>query len=316
LREDHPELPVDAQRVREALGRRRDAYRALRQPYLDLKAALGEHSLLTRAVGDRLDQAYELSFWLLGLLYPARPLRRVHEHLARSQGRDRAYAMELLENLVPGADREWIHEQTGAHHRRTGEGAAHGVEAHLVALCASNDHVLRACARRIAKERGLWKSPPGEADMADATVDKMFALEKVEIFAHGDVDDIAALASIASEERFGKGQRIYGEGDPGDALYVLLQGRVDAFRNGEHVLTVHEKETFGDLSLLDGAPRPTEMIAADDIVVLAIERRDFLDLIADRPELLKGVFRAMSQQLKRMIDQTARRTTGEIPKAG
>ena len=64
---------------------------------------------------------------------------------------------------------------------------------HLEALAGSDDIVMRACVRRVAGGLGLWKGVRKEDDMSDETVDRMFALEKVEIFAQSDVDDVAAL---------------------------------------------------------------------------------------------------------------------------
>ncbi len=319
LKEVSPELQADRQRVREALGRRREVYRRLAEPYRDLRAALGDEALLTRAVGDRLDQAYELSFWLLGLLYPARTLRRIHQHLAGGDSRRRAYALELFENLVDEEDREWVMEQTDGHHRALPLGAAGRLGEQLGLLCHSDDLVLRACARHVARRLGLWSLPPMEDDMGDATVKRLFALEGVEIFAQSDVDDVAAVAQLAREQHFRAGELIYDEGDPGDALYVIVSGEVEAFRKGERVLTLRAREAFGDVSLLDGAPRPTKNVAKLDTSVLVIDRRDFLDLVSDRPELLKGVFRAVSRQLREVVDlavtASARRGTGEFPAA-
>ena len=152
--------------------------------------------------------------------------------------------------------------------------------------------------------------------MSEATVQKMFALEGVSVFSQSDVDDIAAVAAVAREVRFRAGERIFSQGDPGDALYVIVEGMVDHFRDGEHVLRSQAKETFGDVSLLDGAPRPTDVVAVEDTRVLVIDRRDFLDLLADRPELLTGFFRAVSQQLRAVIDLPASRKTGELLEVG
>ncbi len=301
LREERPELQVDTQRVREAIERRRDVYRSKVDAFRDLRAALGDEALLTRAVGDRLDQAFELSFWLLGLLYDAKSLRRVHQHLVGADPRRRAYALELLENMVASEDRALVSEQIEAHHRALPLGAAGRVDAHLAMLCHSDDNVLRACARHVARSRGTWNRAREDDDMSEAIVQRMFALEGVEIFGQSDVDDIAAVAGVAREQRFRQGERIYAEGDPGDALYVIIHGSVDARRQGEHVLTLKAKEAFGEISLLDGSPRPTEIVAAEDVTVLVIDRRDFLDLISDRPELLKGVFRAVSRQFKAVL---------------
>jgi HEAT repeat protein len=301
LRDEHPEHPVDEERVREAMSRRRDVYRALLQPFLDLRAELGDRSLLTRAVGDRLDQALELSFFLLGLLHPPQVMRRVHQHVAGQDARRRAYALELLETLASDEDRALVLEQVEAHHRELPPGSTGQLEAHLAWLCRSEDVVLRACARYVAGRIGLDLPPPQEGEMSQATVQKLFLLEEVHVFSQNDVDDVAAVAAIAREARFRAGERIYSQGDPGDALYVIVEGAVDAMSNGEHVLRMRAKETFGDVSLLDGAPRPTDIIAVEDTRVLVIDRRDFLDLLADRPELLTGFFRAVSQQLRAVI---------------
>jgi CRP-like cAMP-binding protein/HEAT repeat protein len=311
LRDEHPEHPVDEDRVREAMGRRREVYRALVEPFLDLRAELGEHSLLTRVVGDRLDQALELSFFLLGLLHPPQVMRRVHQHLAGKDTRRRAVALELLETLTHDEDRALVVEQVEAHHRDLPPGATGQLEAHLAWLCRSEDVVLRACARYVAGRIGLDLPLPHEGDMSQATVQKLFLLEGVHVFSQSDVDDVAAVAAIAREARFRAGTRIYSQGDPGDALYVIVEGAVDALSNGEHVLRMKAKETFGDVSLLDGAPRPTDVVAVEDTRVLVIDRRDFLDLLADRPELLTGFFRAVSEQLRAVIKSSELRQAHE-----
>jgi HEAT repeat protein len=312
LREDHPELSVDAVRVREALARRKDVYDRWVGPFRDARAALGDEALLTRALGDRLDQALELSFWLLGLLHGALPLRRVHGHLLGKDPRRRAWALELLENLVPDEDRERIREQVEAHHRELPRGAAGRMAEHVELLCRSEDDVVRACARTWARRHGLWPAEVQGDDMPNETLARLFALEGVEIFAQCDVDDLTAVAAVAREHRFAAGERIWAEGDPGDALYIVVKGRVAARKAGDTILVVQEKQAIGDVSLLDGSPRPTDMVAMEEALTLRVDRRDFLDLISDRPELLKGVFRAVSQQLKQVVvDLSVARGTGE-----
>ncbi|AGC44170.1 HEAT-like repeat-containing cyclic nucleotide-binding domain-containing PBS lyase [Myxococcus stipitatus DSM 14675] len=310
LRDEHPEHPVDVDRVRDALIRRRDVYRSLVGAYRDVRAALGDGSLLTRAVGDRLDQALELSFFLLGLLDSSQRMRGIHYNLVGQDARRRALALELLDNLLSEEDRELVMEQVEAHHRELPLGASGRLWRRLAALVQSEDVVLRACARQVARVNGLDVLPQ-EGELSDRIVQRMFALEGVSVFSQSDVDDIAAIAAVAREGFFRAGERIYAQGDPGDALYVIVDGAIDAFHDGEHVLRFQGKQAFGEVSLLDGAPRPTDMVAAVDTRVLIIDRRDFLDLLADRPELLTGFFRAVSLQLQALIALPDSRETGE-----
>lgn len=318
LHDEHPELNIDRTRQLEALQRRHDVTEALLEPYRDARAALGEDSLLTRVLGDRLDQSMEISFWLLGLRHDGATMRRAHTLLIGSDSRRRAWALELLDNVLSGAERELISIAVDSNHRALPLGAAARFANHLQALCNSDDFVLKACARSVARRALVWQQPYREDDMNELTVKKLFALEGVEIFARSDVDDVAAVAAVAKEQSFTRGTRVYAEGDPGDALYVIVDGSMEARRDGEVVMTMKAKESFGETSLFDGAPRINEVVAMTDSKVLVIDRRDFLDLLADRPELLAGMFRVLSRQLKSMVVEVANRraTTGEMPAIG
>ena len=312
LHDEHPEFRVAHDRQLEALRTRKARSLELVEPYRDCRAALGEDALLTRVLSDRLDQSMELSFWLLGLRRDARGLRRAHMLLLGSDSRRRAWALELIDNEVSLEERELISHYVEAHHRSLPFGAAARLDHHLGALCTSDDFILKACARFVGRRMGSWTAPHREDDMNETTIKRLFALEGVEIFARSDVDDVAAVAAVAKEQTFRKGAQVYSEGDPGDALYVIVEGAMEARRDGEVVLRMKAKESFGETSLFDGAPRINEVVATEDSRVLVIDRRDFLDLLADRPELLAGMFRVLSRQLKTMVVEVAnRRSTGE-----
>jgi len=113
------------------------------------------------------------------------------------------------------------------------------------------------------------------------------------------------LAHIASERQFNEGDKIYSEGEPGETLFVLVEGRVRILKKGRVVLRLGAREAFGSVSMLDGAPRPADAVADAQVRALAIDRADFLDLVSDRPELLKGVFNVVTGQLRKMIEVAA-----------
>ncbi|MDX2013108.1 MAG: cyclic nucleotide-binding domain-containing protein [Myxococcaceae bacterium] len=315
IHDEHPEFLVDRERVMEALVRRKHTREALLPAWRAIRAAHGDASLLTRVVGDRLDQSFELSFWLLGLLHDSRALRRAHSHLVGPDSKRRAWALELVDNLLSEDERALLGDALESPHRELPLADEDTAPFFVEELCTSEDFTLRACARRVGRSLGVWTRPPKEDDMSDVTVKRLFALEGVEIFAQSDVDDLAAVAGVAKEQVFRKGERVYAEGDPGDALYVIVEGACEARREGEVVLTMKSRESFGETSLFDGAPRINEVVATADTTVLVIDRRDFLDLLGDRPELLAGMFRVMSRQLKSMVVEVANRrsSTGDLP---
>ncbi|MBX7098538.1 MAG: cyclic nucleotide-binding domain-containing protein [Myxococcaceae bacterium] len=308
LREELPGAEIDRAQLEAALERRVEAHGLLGKALAALDGALDRRHLLLRVLRERQDQSTEIAFWLLGLAHDMRLMRRAHTHLLRGEPRERAYALELLENALTPRQLELARallEPGVARGDRSFEGT-------VLALSTADDRTLSALARHEARTRGLSITQV-EADVSQQTMQRLFALERVEIFARTGVDDLVALAALARERRFAAGERIYRAGDPGDALFVISEGAVEARRDGELVMALRAGEAFGDLSLLDGSPRLTDIVATEALTTLVIDRRDFLDLVADRPELLGGVLQALARQLKTVVVDLAqaRRHTGE-----
>jgi HEAT repeat protein len=305
-REQNPDLPVDAGRVRDAVGRRIEAYLHYLPIWADIQGALGEHALLTRALADRLDQNLEIVFRLLGLTYPHRALLGAHRRFTGKDTRERAQAVELLDELLDDELRHRLVPVLEAYHRGPQQPPpAHPgkLAARLDDLAGSRDVLLGALAR--AARRAQHPDDEEEVSVSTLGLEKILLLEGVDIFAGCSVDDLSALASIAHERRFEPGEAPYREGEAGDTLYVIVEGSVRIERAGRQLLTLGSKEAFGSVSLMDGAPRPTDAIAATQVRCLAMDRGDFLDLVADRPELLKGVFAVVTGQLRKMVELAA-----------
>lgn len=150
--------------------------------------------------------------------------------------------------------------------------------------------------------------------MSENVVERVLFLEGVDIFAESDVDDLAALARCVQERSYEKGDVIYFENDPGDALFVIIEGTVRVDHEGRHIVDLGPRDSFGETSLLDHKPRPATTTALTPVRVLVLERADFMDLIADRVELLRGIFRALTKHLRSVLDAAA--AAGRITSPG
>src|SRR5687767_9507683 len=98
------------------------------------------------------------------------------------------------------------------------------------------------------------------------------------------------LSSVTREMRFGPGDVIFKEGDPGDGLYVVLSGRVQIsamISGGErHVFsTVGAGDVFGEMALLDNLPRSAHASAEGDTTVAFVPREEFVELLKNSPAL-------------------------------
>ena len=133
------------------------------------------------------------------------------------------------------------------------------------------------------------------------------ALARVPLFEALADEAMAALARQVRSRRFGRGEVIFHQGDPGDALFIVVAGRVKIVlpsdTGDEAILaTLRPGDFFGELALLDGAPRSAAAIAQDPTETLVLPRERFRDLVNDIPALRDALFVALSHELRRLTD--------------
>ncbi|MDI3280622.1 MAG: Crp/Fnr family transcriptional regulator [Bacillota bacterium] len=128
-------------------------------------------------------------------------------------------------------------------------------------------------------------------------------LARVPIFASLDEEDLHRLLAIAGERTYRKGSTIFFENDPGEALYVILAGRVKVYKlaadGREKILAIlGPGEYFGEMSLLDGLPRSASTEAMETTRLLMIQRQEFLSLLSAHPSLALKVIAELSRRLR------------------
>jgi len=131
-----------------------------------------------------------------------------------------------------------------------------------------------------------------------STVEKVLFLKAIELFSQITGEDLAPVALIAAEETRESGEVIFAEGEAGDALYLVLDGRVRIDREEEVIAELGERECFGEMSILDGAPRSATATAIEDTNLLKIARDDFQEILSEKPEIALGVIKVLSRRLR------------------
>src|SRR5262249_26155154 len=139
--------------------------------------------------------------------------------------------------------------------------------------------------------------------MDEKLLSRILTLERVDLFGGLLVDDLAAIAGIAEERRAQPGEVLYREGEPGDAMLVVVSGRGEVQHAGRLMIEVGPGESLGQVSFLDRGPRPTTAVvggAPAELLVLGCEA--FADLVTDRPGLTRGLFVVLGKRLRTLID--------------
>jgi CRP-like cAMP-binding protein len=95
------------------------------------------------------------------------------------------------------------------------------------------------------------------------------------------------------------GQTIFQEGEPGNVLYILVEGQVDILINGQLLETLGPGDILGEMALIEDRPRSATAIARTDGLLTPITRQHFLTLIQRTPLFAIQVMRVLASRLRR-----------------
>ena len=128
-------------------------------------------------------------------------------------------------------------------------------------------------------------------------------LKKVPLFAEFSDEDLTAIASLMQSRRYAKHAVLVYEGDPGDALFIVINGNVAVTRvsndGKETILSIlKEGDFFGEMGVLDASPRSATIKALRDAEVAILARKDFLDLLGKNTQMCLSLVGALSTRLR------------------
>jgi CRP-like cAMP-binding protein len=98
---------------------------------------------------------------------------------------------------------------------------------------------------------------------------------------------------------FDAGERIFLEQDSGTAMYVVRSGAVDVITFGKVLERIGPGGVFGELALIDDAPRAAAALASTATEVAVIDKPTFMTLIAEEPEFALQIMKLMAERVRR-----------------
>jgi CRP/FNR family transcriptional regulator, cyclic AMP receptor protein len=129
-------------------------------------------------------------------------------------------------------------------------------------------------------------------------VEKVLFLKSVDLFRGLRGEELATVAEIAEEQPLAAGEAVFAEGEPGDALYLVIEGAVRVHKGGRQLALLAVRDVFGEMAVLDAEPRNASATVVKDAVLLKIGRDDFRDILQERPEIGIGVLQVLSRRLR------------------
>jgi CRP-like cAMP-binding protein len=129
-------------------------------------------------------------------------------------------------------------------------------------------------------------------------IEKVIFLKSVDIFSRATIEELGRVAALTEEVHFEPGETIYREGEPVDAIYLILTGRVAVEGNGQVVREVGEKQALGTVAALDRNPAIHTVKAIDAVYALKLNAQDFDDILSLDFELVRAIFRALCRMIR------------------
>ena len=131
------------------------------------------------------------------------------------------------------------------------------------------------------------------------------ALARCPLFEHADEAALQQVAQGMRRRRFRRNEVIFHQGDPGDSLHVVASGAIKIVlpsAEGEEAIiaTLRPGDFFGELSLLDGAPRSATATALEPSETLVLPRNAFFQLVDQDIGLRNALLTGLVRELRRL----------------
>ena len=139
----------------------------------------------------------------------------------------------------------------------------------------------------------------------------MVTLEASKLFCLLNPAELNALRHIAREQQFPAAKEIFKEGDKGDGVYVVKEGKVEIsglVRPDMRLVFSHigPGDVFGEMAVIESKPRSACAVAKEDTTVYFIPRAEMVALVERSPTLALGLLREVSRRLREFNRQYLR----------
>jgi HEAT repeat protein len=251
-------------------------------------------SFLARAVDRRIERQHERVLSAMAVL-GAPSTRGVIRRCLRSSDADiRAQALEALDSV---GDR-----RLGSALTRLIEGAAGGQplddDTAWRRLRDDVDPWIRGLSRLCGPSGGPMPDP----ERALGDIETMLRLRRVPLFERLAPEDLQRLAAVAVERSFAAGEVLVREGDPGDELFVILDGEVAVSRlepdgSERSIRTYQAGDHIGELAALRDRPRAATVTATGPVRTLVIGGEGLTAILLERPEAAMAMLATLAERI-------------------
>jgi len=153
--------------------------------------------------------------------------------------------------------------------------------------------------------------PEGKAAELHKEVNlKIDTIRKMPIFKYLTYKELVRILNITKVIEVKEKQRVITEGDEGEDLFIVLRGAVRVHKGETAIVTLASGDHFGEMALIDKAPRSASVTATVESRVMQISRPDFFNIIRNEPRMATKLLWSFLQVLSERLRTTSAELSG------
>ena len=136
--------------------------------------------------------------------------------------------------------------------------------------------------------------------------EKLAQFGAIPLFSDLSQKDLSRILDRTKETVHAEGESVVSEGHGGIGFHLITEGTADVVRGGRKVDSLQSGDFFGEMTLIDGAPRSASVIATSDLTTIVLSQWEFKPLVKAHPEMAWKLIVYLSGRIRQ--EQCARDT--------
>ena len=132
-----------------------------------------------------------------------------------------------------------------------------------------------------------------------STLEKALILKSIDLFESIPSEELIRVAQIADEEQFETDSLLFKEGDFGDSMYIVANGKVRVHKGERTIVELEKGACVGEMALLDQEPRSADVTVNADTTLLKITQDGFYELMSSNMEIMHGIVKLITNRLRK-----------------
>jgi len=127
---------------------------------------------------------------------------------------------------------------------------------------------------------------------------KLALVGRVSLFAGLSKREVGLIANLINEAEFPAGTQLVKAGEPGTEMFIIVSGDAVVRTKGGRTVRLKPGDFFGEMSVIDGAPRAATVEASTPIRVLVLGQRDFWRVLDGSKAIVRKIMRTLCERLR------------------